>query len=348
MYGLLALLGLCHLLVDASSHFVMIVLLRPTDGGELVALVFAYNFGAFALQPAVGWAVARLGRPRLCMAAGILLAATAILALDQPFVMPLVLTALGNALFHVGGGTLASLVTEDRASGPGLFIAPGVLGVAVGTFAGMSLPEAAWPLFGALLIVAVAGTAMQAREHETAAPAAADRPSSGTAAVLALLLLAIAIRSLLGARAMAQLGGSHEGWALPLAVAAFAGKASGGIRGDRYGWGRTAVVALVVSSVLLVFADVHPAIAALAIVAFQVVTAITLGGLYRVLPGRTPMVFGLASLALFVGFLPVIFHLDVGVEGVPVDSLLALVSAVAIWRALALLDRRPAAVTEVA
>jgi hypothetical protein len=78
---------------------------------------------------------------------------------------------------------------------------------------------------------------------------------------------------------------------------------------------------------------------------FQAVTAITLAALYRILPTRVGLVFGCASCAFFVGALPVLLGLDLADFGpVPVDSLLALLTTVAVWRALVLIDRRVALV----
>lgn len=329
------LLGAAHLLVDASSNFVMMQVLGPSDPADVVGILVAYNLAAFALQPAAGLLVDRLRRPRAAMCLGILLAAAALLVSDLPAWLPVGLTGLGNALFHVGGGTLASRATPGRAAGPGLFIAPGAVGVALGTLAGRTLPGASGPLFVALLAFAIAGGLVPAREPDRpASPSPAAAPA-GSGVLLALLLAAIALRSFLGARVAATLG-IQEGWVLPLAVAAFTGKALGGVVADRLGWTRTAVVALLLSSALLALADRGPALAALAMVFFQAVTAVTLGALYRVLPGRTATAFGLASLAYLAGGFPLLVRVDLSaLDGVPLNALVALASVAAVWHALA-------------
>lgn len=335
-------LGIAHLVVDASSNFVMMLLLRPARPFDVMWLLIAYNLVAFALQPVVGLVTDRLHRPREAMCLGLLLVAAAMLSLDAPFGLPLALTSLGNALFHVGGGALSSLATEGRASGPGLFIAPGAVGVALGTAAGQRVPAALWPIFGALLLFAVVGGLLPCPERGKAKLTALGTVKAGAWAIVALLLLAIALRSLLGARAVGHLK-LHEGWALPLAVAAFTGKAFGGVVGDRVGWKWTAVVTLLVSSFLLAFADQSLWIAAAAMVSFQGVTAITLSALYRVLPGRIALSFGLACLAIFVGALPLLTRVRFSAfEGIPLDSALALASVAAVWGALSLLERTPA------
>jgi MFS transporter, FSR family, fosmidomycin resistance protein len=329
-------LGVAHFLVDASSNFIMARLLGACAASKVVLLLVAYNFLAFALQAPIGFATDRWRAPRPAMCVGLLLAATAMLVLGQAMWIPLVLTAVGNALFHVGGGTIASLATWRRASGPGLFIAPGAIGVVLGAAAGRSLPAAFTPILVGLLVAAPLGTLLRT----TAVRVAVARPTGGRpAVVLALLLFAIAGRSLLGARLGGQLS-QTLGIGLPLAIAAFSGKALGGLVGDRVGWTRTAVVAMILSSLLLLVGR-HTSWAAVgSMLFFQAVTSITLTALYLVLPTRVGLAFGLASLSLFVGSLPVLFGLDLTLGGpVPFDSLLALLTTVAAWRALTLLDR---------
>ncbi len=337
--ALAAVLGAPHLVVDASSNFVMMILLRPAPPSRVMTLLVAYNFAAFALQPLIGLASDRLRQPRTVMCLGLLLVAAAMLVLEGPFWWPLALTGLGNALFHVGAGTIASVATTGRASGPGLFIAPGAIGVALGVVAGRSAPWAFWPIFVTLLGFAVLGARVPSPEPPQVREAP---PTEGAGAILSMLLLAIAIRSLLGLRVVGALS-AHASWVVPLAAAAFAGKALGGVAADLAGWKRTAVGCLLVSSVLLVFADRGAWVAAAALLCFQGVTAITLGALYVVLPGRISLCFGLACLALFVGGLPPLLHVGLPTLGpVPPEPLLAVVSALAVWRALALLERTSA------
>lgn len=333
-----AALGVVHFLVDASSNFVMARLLRICAPADFVLLLVAYNFLAFALQPLAGLGADWLRAPRAVMCAGLLLTAAAMLALDQTLWLPVLLTGLGNALFHVGGGTIASRATWGRASGPGLFIAPGAMGVVVGAAAGRNGSLALWPIFLALLAAAPLGARLPASGPSGPARASVPLPT-GAKEILVLLLLAIAGRSLLGARVGGQLA-LHLGIALPLAVAAFSGKALGGLIADWVGWKRTAVPSLILSSLLLLAGQRSAWAATGGMLCFQAVTAITLAALYRILPTRVALVFGCASAALFVGSLPVLLRFDFTTFApVPVDSLLALLTTIAVWRALALIDR---------
>jgi FSR family fosmidomycin resistance protein-like MFS transporter len=235
-------LGAVHFIVDASSNFVVARLLRNCPASDFVLFLLAYNFLAFALQPLVGLAADRLRAPRGVLGLGLLLSAAAMVSLDQHPLIPLVLTGLGNAMFHVGGGTIASLATWGRATGPGLFIAPGALGVVLGAAAGRSLPLFWWPIFLGLLVTAPLGALLPVNRSPRA-ESLPIAPASRGMVVFLLLLFAIAGRSLLGARVSGQQA-LQLGMALPLAIAALSGKALGGLVADWAGWTRTALISL--------------------------------------------------------------------------------------------------------
>jgi len=327
------LLGAIHFLVDAASNFVVVGLL-PSRFEEWFPYLLAYNALAFALQPVLGLLVDRLQRPWATTMLGVFLSAAALLP-GAPHVVPTItLAGIGNALFHVGAGALVANHTPGRASGFGVFIAPGALGVAVGTVAARRYPALAfWPILAGLG-VALPLLAYLARVRPSVAPERQQKPRAGTLIPALLLLLAIAMRALLGGRSTGALG--RLGMALPAAVAVFGGKAVGGFVADRFGWKLIAVSSLVVSALLLTTASGHPWLACLGLLCFQVVTGVTLAAVIGLSPGRPGLGFGLASFALFMGSLPVLLHLPlVGFAGLSLDSLLAGLSALAIWQGLA-------------
>lgn len=327
-------LGAVHLLVDAASNFVVTRAAGPVPVRDLVWVVLAYNFLAFALQPFVGLLADRFGRPREAMCGGVLLVAASLVT-PGPWWLPVGLTGLGNAMFHVGGGALASDATPGRASGPGLFIGPGAVGVVLGALAGRSAPWLSWPAFAALATCAVFAWFVRPGRQ---ARSRLEPMVEGAPMVLGLLLLAIALRALLGLHLSARL--ASTGQALPFAFAACVGQALGGFAADRAGWSRVAVGSLLASAGLLAFADQSPWIAGAGIVLFQTVTGVTLAALYRLLPGQTAFAFGLACLALFAGGLPLILWSSVPLlDAFPSDTVLAVLSAGLVLVALSRLDR---------
>lgn len=140
-----ALYTVLHLLVDGVCALAMFGRFLPREEGYFHILW--YNFCAFALQMPFGLLLDRMsermaegnkgqrgptGQPDpafLTAAAGVV--CTIVGALVHP-----VLLGIGNALFHVGGGV--GTILEDRAKNRlgrelGVFVAPGALGLYLGT-----------------------------------------------------------------------------------------------------------------------------------------------------------------------------------------------------------------------
>lgn len=131
--------SILHLLVDGMCALAMFGRYIPRKEGYLYILL--YNFCAFVLQMPFGAALDILGGKKagrgrtdpafLTAAAGVLctIAGTG----THPVVL-----GVGNALFHVGGGV--GTIGEDHARGSrgarlGIFVAPGALGLYLGSLA---------------------------------------------------------------------------------------------------------------------------------------------------------------------------------------------------------------------
>lgn len=154
MTGIYAVL---HLLVDGMCALGMFGRLLP--GGDRGLSILVYNFCAFALQMPLGVAldalcVGKKGReadfPFLFALAGVLCTVGG--ALLHPAVL-----GIGNALFHVGGG-VGTIREDDREGwqgrGLGVFVAPGALGLYLGTVLGRGGSWQIWA-FGTGLLMAL-------------------------------------------------------------------------------------------------------------------------------------------------------------------------------------------------
>src|SRR5262245_39811343 len=148
-------LGLAHGVADGAAGLLLGGLPHMMTLERVALLVLLYNALAFGGQPLLGLAADRLGQPRTAALAGLLLLAAALLVGQQP-IAAVVLAGLGSAAFHIGGGALALCATQGRAAGPGLFPAPGVVGLAAGGALAASGYIAPWPFLLPLLVLAVA------------------------------------------------------------------------------------------------------------------------------------------------------------------------------------------------
>ena len=302
----LAVFGCAHALVDVIGAGILFTLWQQkTLGAEETGFCFLlFNLVAFGLQPVLGLLLDRWQRPRDCAIAGCLLAGMGVIGFSQRPLFSLVLVGLGNALFHIGAGSICLQLTPGRAAAPGIFVAPGAIGLFLGSYLGQSGTFASWPfilmlllLCGIMLILPL--PAIDYRRDQD------SRPTAWTVTAVVLLLACIGGRSLTG-------GGLEFPWktnfvaVIVLTACVFLGKGLGGVIADRLGWRGTAVGAVAVATPLLAFGAGTPAPAIAGMFLFNIPMAVTLAARANLMPGRPAFAFGLSSLALEAGIWPVL------------------------------------------
>ena len=139
--------------LNAAAHLLVDGLCAATVFGALAAgenlplMILVYNTLAFSTQCLVGLAADRLRQDRMAAAAGMICIVLGF-ALPVPGWARVGLIGLGNSVFHVAGGRMTLLQSRGRAWPLGVFVAPGAVGLTLGTL---------WPrlgtVFAALLTV---------------------------------------------------------------------------------------------------------------------------------------------------------------------------------------------------
>jgi MFS transporter, FSR family, fosmidomycin resistance protein len=354
-WGVIGSYAFAHAAVDACCAVMLWSAYRDgrlTAGFAWSAFLF-YNLLAFAVQPLVGLAADRLRSGRGAAVAGALLTVAA-----MPLALPaggigaaVVVAGLGNAVFHVGGGIVSLRAAPGRATPVGVFVAPGAAGLAAGILAGKAgVPG--WPFAAALLaltaVIAVAPSPRFADDRQTPHHAAGGGHSGrhapptalapGWMVAVALLLIVIGVRSYVGLT-LALPWKSDLGLLVALTSAVVAGKALGGLLGDRFGWRPVAVTALLVALPLLALAGDSPAAGIAGSLVFNLTMPLTLAAVAALLPrGREGFAFGLTCLALFAGAAPALIGWSRPPSAV-VLAALVLPAAAVLWFALRRQDR---------
>jgi FSR family fosmidomycin resistance protein-like MFS transporter len=277
---------------------------------QTAAFVFlAYNILAFGLQPAIGYLID--AHPKI--PAGLIgCGAVAAGVMTSTLLIPaLLLLAVGNAFFHIGGGI--DSLSGGGMTRSGVFVSTGALGVALGTLAGRAgqplwLPLALL-LLSALLIVALVPRPRAAPEKPRAFwGGVADVASSLPFAALLLLVgLSVVVRSFVGASLVLPWRSASALYGIAPALCAFAGKAAGGILGDRLGARNVGVLGLLLSLPCLALGAAIPLAAMAGLALFNLTMPVTLCALASRLPGRPGLAFGLSTLALLLGSVPTFF-----------------------------------------
>jgi len=302
-----AVYGLAHATVDA----ICIGLLFSAIKHGLVAinnqtnLIIIYSVVAFGPQVLFGLLIDRVHLPRLAALIGlVLVGGAALFYLSWP-VTAIVIAAVGNAIFHVGAGSISLNLIPKKAAIPGIFVAPRAFGVFLGTLLGKGGNFIAWPfvLTAGILIVTILLIKKPATYFNHTAETE-KRNVNYLAIIVLLVFLSIAIRSLVGFIVVFPWK-IHTNLLITLTLAIVAGKALGGILADKFGWIKIAVGALIVSIPFLAFGANYPALAIPGMLLFNMTMPITLVAISNVLPGRPAFAFGLTCLALIIGVLPI-------------------------------------------
>lgn len=328
----LAVYGLAHGLVDAMCAGVLFstVYRQIFSDSEMTYLILVYNLLAFGLQVFVGFAVDYFKVPRLSAIAGIILTGFSTLILMPSPILAIVFAGTGNAMFHIGGGVASLSLTPRKATAPGIFVAPGALGLMVGTVLGRGGDFIAWPF----LLVAAALTVLilivpkpiMYPEQPKPTPVRGFRVEY----IIFLILFVIAVRALIGF-AVVYPWKSDLDLLVILTIAVVLGKGLGGFLADRFGWTLTAVGSLAASIPFLIVGINIPVLGMIGMFLFNITMPVTLTAVANMIPGKPGTAFGLTCAALVLGTLPAFSKFQSGLSNPAFIITVILISALALF-----------------
>lgn len=337
-----------HLLVDGLCAMAMFGRYLPGEHGYVYILL--YNFCAFALQMPFGVLLDALDTKQRSQKdkpdyAYIAAALGGLCTIVGVVTHPLVL-GIGNALFHVGGGV--GTIREDRETHGrgarlGIFVAPGALGLYLGTMAATDsgTGSAGWSPWYAgagivMLVLLFAGklylqgcfpickTVGLGRQENLYGEYSLPHPRQeneyrkyslplpqtvkGKIVLSVCCLLVVILRSYIGMNvAFPWKTGALAGLLGVLALVG--GKMAGGILAAGQGAFRTAVLSLAVGAFCYLFSGGMP-MGLAALFLFNMTMPITLYWMICAFPRMPGFAFGFLTFALFLGFLPGYFGMQ--------------------------------------
>ena len=295
-----------------------------------------YNFIAFGLQMVIG-AFCDEHRKFPSSALGCVLVLAAILI--SPFIpwAALLITALGNAFFHVGGGIESLVHSGGKLYRGGVFVSAGALGVVLGTLHGTKLSFSNFispkvlidPVLMALFCAVICYIANKKYPNlEDCGIENTANEKIGIWLVLGLALLSVVIRSF-GGTAIPMAWKTTMKLGLVSGFAAFLGKFIGGFAADLFGARRIGIISLLASLPFLIFGSGNMVISVIGIILFNITMPITLGICAQKLPRNPGIAFGLTTAALLLGAVPSFFVMMSGKIWLLLPAVL--VSAVCIY-----------------
>ncbi len=308
---LLAIYSAGHFLVDFACAFLMFSL--PSSGNDRLLEIVLYNFCAFALQMPAGLIADKKDRNGAVASLGLCLTLTAFLFRQIPIAC-VVLSGLGNCLYHIGGGVDVLNFSEKKQWMLGVFVSPGALGLFAGTL--IANNNIISPLLcGFILLVLSSAIVLSLHfTHSLKKPSGNvgfDIKPMGRAPILAFICLfsVVVLRSYVGITL--YMPWKNGIWLSLLSVIGLAlGKAAGGFLADKLGAVRTAILSLLLCSVLFLFSG--SAVCGLfAIFLFNMTMPLTLFAMARSFRGARGFAFGLLTFALFLGCVPELLSLPI-------------------------------------
>lgn len=331
-----------HFLVDFACGYILYAMYAEGEitAASAASLFMLYNLLAFGTQFLFGAVSDKLrSNGRIFAVIGIIITAFGLFVGSENTDLTVCLIGLGNACFHVGGGTDA-LCEGFGMTRAGIFVSTGALGIALGSKFGEKLlfPKAYYIIMLVFMAVAV-WTFCQGDRKEITIPEPSEKEKntinaktilSATLPALLVLIFAVLIRSYAGFAATRPESDSTL-LLLVLAAASFAGKFAGGILADLLGARRVGTASLLLCVPLFYLGAESNLFFLAATFFFNIAMPITLVSAARKLPCHEGFVFGLTTLALFVGYLiNTLIPIEASTSAILIP-LLALIAAVSVF-----------------
>ena len=308
--------SICHFLVDfLSCIFVLGVVPNYCFNSEnvfmeniYIAEVIMYNFFAFAFQVPLGRIMDRLKLYKYVGIIGFCIIGICYVWGPANPILLASLVGIGNALFHLEGGVNAFEQSKGTAFLNGLFVAPGAMGIFLGTAFYNKIAPTYWPIIMVFAAIALL-TVVQNKElpYITEEQEKIEKEGSkfnwkSIAIIATLIGVSIIVRSI---------GGSaiQYGWKKGLLIGILytilvvLGKMFGGFIADRVGLKKTAIIALSLACVSLIAGFTIPFFGYIGIFLFNVPMSITLLLLEKCNTKNLAMMVGLNTFFLFIGYL---------------------------------------------
>jgi len=290
--------GFAHAIVDASC--ILLVFGGLDVKGDLLTYIILYNTIAFGMQMPFGLILDKLHYPNICAMIGCILVIIALLFPYHPL-MATSLAGIGNALFHVGGGTISLNLKQGKASIPGVFVAPG----GIGLFSGLLISKYyifPYKVFIALLLAAII-LIYFIKKPAILYCAKTVNHIDYLGLTVFLVLITICIRSLIGFSVNFPWK-SNTSLLVLLTISIALGKGIGGFVADYFGWIKVAVGCLAISALLTFWGTTYPLLGILGMFLFNFTMPVTLVTISNMLPGKPGFSFGLTTLAILMGVIP--------------------------------------------
>lgn len=295
-----------HFVVDFACAFLLYRVVQDSVLWYLCLLI--YNFCAFALQMPIGLLADKWNRNAICAALGCVFVLLAFGIGNLSVIMVVTLAGIGNALFHLGGGIDVLNESQHKTSLLGIFVAPGALGIYLGTLYGKqdSLAKGLVVIMLFLIAIAILFAGFHSKmlaNSNNASVMLRGNISFGIMVSLVCLVVVVCLRSYFGMITNFPWKSKGE-WGIVVVLAVVFGKVAGGFLADWLGAKKASMLSLAIATMFYLFSG-YPIFGTAAVFFFNMTMPITLWAVARILKNTKGFAFGLLTFGLYIGFLPV-------------------------------------------
>ncbi len=301
--------SIIHFIVDLSCAILVsnLVTQKMGTGINLFIAIIIYNFFAFAMQLPIGIIADKINKNAICSSIGCLLVAIAF-GFSNFGIIACLIAGIGNAIFHVGGGIDVLNISDKKATFSGIFVSTGAMGIFLG---GKSVSIKFNKYYIVILILLISAISLiwlykQIKDKVKNEKVIIPKINTNEMIAILCLIITVVIRGYVGLILSFEWKSSFI-LALISIFAVVFGKMLGGIIGDKIGFMKISLISLLVSAFLFIFSFNNSVLGILAILCFNMTMPITLTALSNILFNNKGMAFGLLTVALFIGAVPVFF-----------------------------------------
>ncbi len=243
--------GLLHGINDWVAGYMLASFAIRNDSKDAMLMLIVYAIIGFGGQLPVGmWLDSSRSFKSFSKASLILLLVSLVTWCINPYA-GIVVAGFSSAFVHVTGGAVCLEASDNRVGPLGLFTAPGVLGLALGTVS--SSLSAFWLLVPGLSVLLISVFLFRQKNSIVFHAAQPAKPLlDGHDWIMLGILLTVTLRSLVY-DIIQQVGQHWQQGLLVIGISAFLGKIIGGFVADKIGWKTWVYITLPLAFVLLQF-----------------------------------------------------------------------------------------------
>lgn len=292
--------GLLHGINDWAAGFLLAAYTWTHGYSDSFLFISIYAILAFGGQLPVGFWLDKQKDIALFAKLSVALLPLSLLFFFVSMEVAIICSGMASALVHVTGGTICLQVHENKSGPLGLFTAPGVLGLTIGSLLGEAGNVLPVVLILATTIVAIAIFRQPLPVYKT--PEKKESELDSHDLVMLLLLLFMCFRSFLF-DVVNYVAENYEDGLLYMGVSAFLGKMIGGFVADKVGIRKFIYITLLAALVLFQFGKTNIYILCTGIAFLQSSVPVTLLMMSRSLPFHpaTASAFSLGASIVLAG-----------------------------------------------